>query len=247
VPADPRLALRDVALRLRAYQQFKKTNSGGKRELLDLLKSGQIQAAFDYPSTLGPKIAIPAKFWLGIPTGRFQKKLTWKSQSSDREGGGHYLVEPAQFVNEYVTWLKSHVALNSGAGLTDDVAVEIASALASKLKQSEVYVPETEWDRFVRNPKLDITRVDEVPGKSTRGRDALRSWDVVLVEVAAELLARQLRGEHLDEHSTIASIALERAKKTLASNNPAPKVDTVAKKVSEILERINALAPDNAS
>jgi hypothetical protein len=246
VPADPRLALRDVALMLREYQPFKKTNSGGKRELLDLLKSGQIQAFFDYPSTLGPQIAIPAKFWLDIPSGQFQTLLVRKSGSSDRETSGHFLVKPAKFVNEYITWLKSHFPLNSSAGLTDDVAVEIASALASKLKQREVYVPETEWNRFV-DSKLDITRVDEVPGKSTRGRDALRSWDVVLVEVAAELLVRQLRGEHLDEHSTIASIALERAKKKLASNNPAPKVDTVAKKVSEILERINDLAPDNAS
>jgi hypothetical protein len=130
VPADPRLSLREVSLRLREYQQFEKTKSGGKRELLALLQDGQIRAAFDYPSILEPQIAIPAKFWLDIPSGQFQNKLYRRSRSSEREASGHFLVEPAKFVNEYVTWLKSHSPLNSSAGLTDDVATEIASALA---------------------------------------------------------------------------------------------------------------------
>jgi hypothetical protein len=246
VPADPRLSLRDVALRLREYQQFKKTNSGGKRELLALLQRGQIQAAFDYPSTLGPQIAIPAEFWLDIPTGQFQKKLTWKSRSSDREaGGGHILVKPANFVNEYVTWLKSNVALNSGAGLADDVVAEIASALASSHKQREAYVPEPEWDRFVLDSKLDIIKqADEAP-KSTRGRHSFTSWDVVLVEVAVELLARQLQGGRLDEHSKIAAIALARAEKKLAKNNPAPGFSAITNKISEIVRRMNDPEKEN--
>jgi hypothetical protein len=120
------------------------------------------------------------------------------------------------------------------------VATEIASALAnSKHKQREAYVTETEWGRFVRDSKLDIIKqADEAP-KSTRGRSSLTSWDVVLVEVAFELLARQLQGGRLDEHSKIAAIALARAEKKLAKNNPAPDIGTITRKISEIVKRMN--------
>ena len=107
---------------------------------------------------------------------------------------------------------QSHLALNSGAGLTDDVAAEVASALACNHKQREAYVPETEWDRFVRDSKLDVIKQDHEAPKSTRGRNSFTSWDVVLVEVAVELLARQLQGGRLNERSKIAAIALARAR-----------------------------------
>ena len=150
------------------------------------------------------------------------------------------MVEPAKFVNEYVTWLKSHLALNSGAGLTDDVATEIASALVGKRKQREAYVPETEWDRFVRDSKLDVIQHVNEPLKSTKGVKPLESWELILVEVAAELLAEQIKGSSDIIYSNIAEIALERAKKVVGDKR-VPKVETITKKVKEILKKRDGL------
>ena len=247
MPHDSRLLLRDVAIRLRAYEQFKKTSSGGKRELFGLLQSGKIQAVFDYPSALGPQVGIPATFWLGIPSGQFQTKLARRSQSSNGEVSGHFLVRPKDFIGEYVTWLETHLVANASEDLTQSVTKEVASALAGNSERREAYILEKEWDRFVRESNLDVIKhADEAP-KSTRGKHALTSWDVVLVEVAVELLARQVQGESLTQHSKIAAIALARAEKKLANNNPAPDIGTITKKIAEILGRLSELTKDTTN
>jgi hypothetical protein len=70
----------------------------------------------------------------------------------------------------------------------------------------------------------------------------LESWEVVLVELAAEMLARQAQGLRLDEKSKIAAQALARSK--VPKKHELPKVDTVAKKISEILEKMDGPIAD---
>jgi hypothetical protein len=120
------------------------------------------------------------------------------------------------------------------------VHTEIARALASKHKQREAYVTETEWDRFVRDSKLDVIQHFNEPLKSTKGIKPLESWELILVEVAAELLAEQIKGSSDISYSNIAEIALERAKKVVGDKR-VPKVETIAKKVNEILKKRDSL------
>jgi hypothetical protein len=231
-------------MRLRAYQQFKTTTSGGKRELFGLLQAGKIQAVFDYPSAFGPQLTIPVEFWLGIPSGRFQTRLTRKSRSSNPGAGGHFLVKPTNFINEYVKWLRNHFAPDADEHLMQRVTEEVASALTSKTKHREAYVLETEWDRFVTDSEIDLIQHDNVAVKSNKGVKALESWEVILVEVAAELLAEQIRTGLSDiDRTKIAGIALERAKKIVGEKR-VPKTDAITKKIREILEKKNSLIHD---
>lgn len=121
--------------------------------------------------------------------------------------------------------------------------MELTSAFGNMNRRKEAYVLESEWTRFV-DAKLGADQVAEVSAKTTRGRHALTSWDVVMVEVAVELLTRLGRGERLDEPSKMAEIALLQAKDKLAENNPAPGHSAVTKKISEILQRVNGATPD---
>ncbi len=73
---DSRMSLREAAQRLVGYNRFKKTNTRGKRELLKLLQTGEIGAAFDFPSNARPRIDIPAQYWNDTPTGDFLAQLT---------------------------------------------------------------------------------------------------------------------------------------------------------------------------
>jgi len=198
-------------------------------------------AAFDFPSEARPRIDIPPKFWVDIRSGDFEAQLI---SNTNRGKVGQFLVKPANFIHQYAAWFSdNYIGEETSAERRTSAKVELTSALAGMSTKKDVYILETEWARFVDAGLGQAEHHDE-PQKSTRGLHSLRSWDVVLMEVAVELLARQLRGDRLDEPSKIAEVALAKAKKNLAENNPAPLVGTIAKKISEILKRTNELSTD---
>jgi hypothetical protein len=120
----------------------------------------------------------------------------------------------------------------------------LASAFVNMNKKREVYILESEWGRFVRDAGLEKVEHHDEPGKSTKGRRPLEAWEVVLVEVASELLARQALGLSLEEQqSTIAAIALSRAEK-LKKGASFPEVETVTKKIRQILDGRDVLQKD---
>lgn len=237
---DPRIPLREAATRLAGYPGFRKTSTHGRRELLRLLQTGQITAAFNFPSKAGPRIEITGNFWVETTSGDFDGQLI---SNSRRGKHGQFLVKPVKFIDQYTSWFSDNY-LRDGISTEKRTGAdaELASALASVRRSREAYILESEWARFV-DSNIGVQKVDEVSPPSPRGRNALTSWDVVLAEVAVELLRRQALGERLDEHKRIAEIALKRSKPKLAENNPAPEVGTVAKKISEILEQTNEPAP----
>jgi len=241
--SDSRMPLREAAERLAGYNQFRETRTGGKRELLKLLQTEKIQATFDFPSSARPPIDIPAQYWRDRPSGDFLAQLTSRSRSGKQ---GQYLLEPIQFVEQYKDWYAQKYVPAEGAGLhTSAAGDEFASALAGIISKREAYILEPEWERFIQTSQLDEHRVSQSPVKSNVGVKALRSWDVVCVELAVELLGRWKRGIALDEYTDIAKSALQRAAEKLATGNPAPSIDTVARKVSEIVERVNQATDGN--
>jgi hypothetical protein len=231
---DARLTLREVAGRLSGYRQFKETRTRGRQELLKLLQADEIRAAFYFPSAAKPRILIPAEWWLDVPSGRFQSKLTWNSQRGQRR---QFLVEPAKFAGPYAAWFAGNYPdRGRSAETAASVSAELASALINMNKKREVYILESEWGRFVRDAGLEKVEHHDEPGKLTKGRRPLEAWEVVLVEVASELLARQALGLSLEEQqSTIAAVALSRAEK-LKKGASFPEIETVTKKIRQILD-----------
>jgi hypothetical protein len=204
MPKEARLILREVARRLFGYHRYRQTLTRGKQELLQLLRDGDIKAAFDFPSTAHPSISIPAEFWLDVKSGRFQDLLTWSSGKRRQ-----FLVQPAKFIDQYVGWFDgSYHDGPSGGEPLPDASAELASALVNVNTKREAYILESEWARFVHDAGLEQVEHHEEPAKSTRGRRPLEAWEVILVEVAKELLARQMQGRKLEEEqSMIAAIS----------------------------------------
>jgi hypothetical protein len=231
---DPRIPLREAALRLAGYPQFRKTNTRGRRELLRLLQTEQIRAAFHFPSKAGPGIDITGNFWMDTKSGHFDGQLI---SNSRRGKHGQFLVKPVKFIDQYTSWFSDNY-LRDGISTEKRMSADavLASALANIRRSREAYILESEWARFVTS-KVGVEQANARPPKSTRGKRALTSWDVVLVEVAVELLRRQMRGQRVDEPLRIAEIALKQSKDKLAENNPPPEVGTVAKKSLKFLNR----------
>jgi hypothetical protein len=243
---DARLTLREVAGRLCGYRQFQKTRTRGRQELLKLLQAGEIRAAFDFPSTARPSILIPAEWWLDVRSGQFQSKLTWSSRRGQRR---QFLVEPAKFIGQYVGWFHgSYLGGRSSGESPTDASSELASALTRVNSKQEAYILEGEWAHFVDDAGLEQVEHHDEPTKWSRGRRALGAWEIVLVEVASELLARQGRGLSLEEEqSRVAANAVARAEKLTKRGALIPKVETVTKKIRLILDKKDELSAVDSS
>jgi hypothetical protein len=186
---DDRIPLREAARRLTGYGRFRHSRTRGKQELLKLLQKGEVTATFDFPSAARPSIAIPAKFWLDFPSGDFNKQLI---SSASHGKHGQFLVRPGKFVDRYVEWFKFHYFDLTGKPPTD-ISAELAAALTGVKEQRESYILESEWARFVRDAGFAQIEHHEAVQKSPKGLKALESWEVVLVEVAAECLCDSRR------------------------------------------------------
>ena len=141
---DDRIILREVALRLQAFKDFRNSRSRGRLDLLGFLRSGELTAQFIYPSLKAPEIAIPQAYWMKIKSGDFQTALT---RNLDSKRKGDYLVYAQDFAGQYASWLKSE-------GLGSDVP-EIESAIKVTEEKCEVFVLESEWTRFCKDKGLD--------------------------------------------------------------------------------------------
>jgi hypothetical protein len=235
---DARIPLREAATRLADYRRYQKTRSGGKRELLQLLQGQQVRAVFDFPSDARLRIGIPANFWIATHSGEFLAQLT---SNSKRGKHGQFLINPAKFIAQYVAWFSNEYL---GEGISEErratAAAEVASALVGMKTEKEACILESEWARFVQDTGLDQAEHHNEAAKSNKGRKPREGWDVVFVEVASEMLARQKLGQGL-EQLKIAKVALSRAR---ASGHTLDlKPDTVAKKIREIMDRSDQYAP----
>lgn len=233
------MSLREAANRLAGYGQFRRTGSRGTRELLKLLQSQKIRAAFDFPSEARSRIDIPARFWLDTSSGDFQNQLY-----SRHRRHGQFLIDPAKFIDQYAAWFSdNYLGERISPERRTTAAAEVTSALVGIKTKKEVYILESEWARFVKDNGLDEAEHWNEVARSTRGRRPREGWEIVLVEVAAEMLARQAQGQIIeDKQSRIAEGALSRAK--LPSGAALElKRDTVAKKISEILTKTDKLGP----
>jgi hypothetical protein len=186
------------------------------------------------------RIDIPSKFWIDTHSGDFLAQLTTRS---GRGRHGQFLIDPAKFIEQYATRFSDDYL---GEGINKErqatAAAEVASALVGMKTKKEAYILESEWARFVQDIGLDqVEHRDEIV-RSNKGRRPREGWDIVLVEVASEMLARQERGELLEgQQSKIAEGALARVK--ASGRQVKLEIATVAKKISDILDRKHRFGP----
>ena len=96
--AERIIALREVAIRLARIRRLR----AGKipvPALLGLLKSGELNAGFQFPGATVTWIPIPTSYWTGISTHKF-RSLQYKA--GDKHKKGTYEVKIAEFIDEYL-------------------------------------------------------------------------------------------------------------------------------------------------
>jgi hypothetical protein len=236
---EERAFLLEIAKRLPGYRRFRSSTTGGRRELLKLLQQGEIGAVFDFPSMARPSIPISREFWLDVRSGDFNNRLAWDTKK--RQGRSQFLVEPAKFAEQYVRWFAERY-LHVQSELSSDVSAELVSALRNMNSNKECFVLEGEWTRFVRDAGLGQVEHEQEVSKSPGGVKAFDSWEVVLVELAAILLAKQAQALSLEESkSQMATDAIVRATKIAKKGARIPEIDTVVRKINSILKSKNSL------
>jgi hypothetical protein len=218
---DDRIALRELAEKLMFIGPFRHSNTRGRAELLRLLISGKLVARFDFPSNERPPIAVPAAYWKNdVKSGEFRKALDSKTKNK-----GDYVVNPNLFANEYLNWFSRDHRLPEHVD-------ELSAALRAGSTKAEVYVSAKDWEQFT-SQGLDTTQHSTEDQKSSRGKSENTNWSAVLVEVAVELLNSSR--DYRPITKVIASHALERV--LPRGGTQLPKVETVSKKVDEIIHR----------
>jgi hypothetical protein len=220
--AEDRIPLRELGERLVLYEPYRKSESRGRFELLELLRSEKLIARFDYPSNERPQINVPTAHWLNVKMNEFRKALDGNSKNK-----GDYLVVPSQFANEYLNWFSQDHRLPEHVD-------ELSAALGAGSTKAEVYVSAKDWKQFITQEGLDTTQHYTENQKSSRGQWENPNWSAILVEVAVELLNANRDSRPVTK--VIAGNALSRV--TARGKTKLPNADTVGKKVDEIIHQI---------
>jgi hypothetical protein len=219
---EDHMALRELGERLTHTSRYRNSPSRGRAELLGLLRSGKLIARFDFPSNERPQIPVPAAYWKNdVKKGEFRKAL-----DSTKINKGDYIVNPSRFANEYLSWFLQDHRLPEHAD-------ELSVALRAGGAEAEVYVLAKDFEQFIAQEGLDTTQHSTKDQKSSRGQWENPNWSAILVEVAVELLNASQGTRPLTKE--IAANALERV--APRGKSTLPTIDTVGKKVDEIIHR----------
>src|SRR4051794_20833914 len=99
------LSLREVARRLRGFEQFAKAGSTlAKTELLNLLQTGKLTASAIAPTHAAPFLDLPSRFWITFSPIRFDRI---EKNSTKRRPGVLY-VEMREIADHYAKWFETH-------------------------------------------------------------------------------------------------------------------------------------------
>jgi hypothetical protein len=219
---EDHIALRELGQKLMVFGPYRDSTSQGRAELLKLLRSAKLIARFDFPSNERPQISVPVAYWRDVKIGEFRKAL-----DSTKRNKGDYIVNPSRFANEYLSWfLQDHRLPEHADELS--VALQVGSA------EAEVYVLAKDIEQFISQEGLDTTQHSTTPQKSSRGQSENKNWSAILVEVAVELL--KANRDSRPDPNVIAANA--RKQVTAREKTEHPKIDTIRKKVDEIISRV---------
>jgi hypothetical protein len=171
------ITLREVALRLAKIER-PGTAGIADGQLLSLLKSGELQAGFDFPGYSRRWVPIPMDYWLKIDSRQFRsirrdEKCTFKVRLSD-------------VVDSFLELVFDSTRPSlSTASLQD----EFRSALTAASRRYEVVVQASKWKKYLERHQLAEPALRSPPMKGRGGRNPLPAWNRLAVIIPAYLLA----------------------------------------------------------
>jgi hypothetical protein len=168
------ISLHDAGRRLAELHGSREQVACGR--LLGLLKTGQINAGFQFPagSTLS-WIAIPAHYWAKVSSNKF--KIIRYSKTSPKSGA--LTVRLSEFAEEVVT------QLNEAPGREQAASDKWKEVLAATSHRYEVVIIEADWINYLNQHNLTEPG-PEIESKS--GRNQKKGWRDVSVIIGAYII-----------------------------------------------------------
>lgn len=214
--SDVRLALGEVAARLRSSYKYKRSTSAGRNELLNLLMNGSLKAKIEFSTTGRPSFYIPSAYWKDVVLGQFRQAL---NRDKNKGKTGDYLIKPAEMAASYADWF-----FNNGSNRD-----ELITVLRAAARRIPVYVLEKDWNKFVEETQLDTREVTNVQARSRAGKREHEKWAAILVQVASILIAEKGTKDRAAE-----DVAKEAVSRLDEKDPSIPGTGAIAEKVREI-------------
>jgi hypothetical protein len=226
MPHDVANSLRDIALRLNKFREFKTPRQIADGPLLSLLRGGKLTARIQYPGRPEIWVGIPVSYWADVTFDQIRSLRRGKG----RDLVGNYKIETSSASEELACELLK--LANEGSANPEArmawTAEEIKRVLAASGRH-EVVVFESDWQEFVKAEKL-------VEAGDPRGRREKTGWKKLSVIVGAYFFDRASNPpDHPDNDDQIAAEILELAIKEGIPDLPTQ--DTMRGFVSNILSR----------
>jgi hypothetical protein len=233
--AEPVISLREVARRL--PKVLKLPNKTAASRLLSLLKSGDLEAGFQFPGRATRWIPISTRYWVGIGTDKIQSLV---HERGNKKRSGTYKVRISEFGDELVRAVKQGLDQDRTGNQSDTLASaildEVQRALSVASDRYEVCITEDAWNDYLRRHNL------EEPAPYIRrkgGRKEKPSWRELSIIIGAYLLKHnavtqeEMKLEHAAQN--IHKIALERGISEL------PAWQTIKDHLSQIRSEVDLL------
>lgn len=226
---DVELTLRDIAVRLGQIPQVDSYYSFAARELLTLLRTGELRALAYFPSQMITQLPIHPDYWRSISNRRFRK-----IESSDKPGRkGTYTLPARDLYESYLEALLCPTSESLGAEL-DAVKNDLKSVQDKLNSFCEVLVRQSEWNRFLsENGYTEETEEevseDERPEGETRGRPHKNWRDMIPYFVC--VLGEKI--ENAEKYEALATEIRELAMKDKIVQ--VPEVSTLKDEVSKVI------------
>jgi hypothetical protein len=231
MPHDVANSLRDIALRLNRFSEFKSPRNIADGALLSLLKAGKLTAKIQYPGRPEVWLAIPLSYWANVSSDQIRSLRRGKGKNLV----GDYKIETSSISGEFaheLLQLSEQDKLNPEAS-TAWIEQEIKQLLAAS-GPHEAVVFESEWQEFVTDEKLAETG-------GPRGRRERTSWAKLSPIIGAYFLSRGANPPNYPDNDD--QMAAEIRQQAIKENiKDLPSQVTLRGVVSEILSRAQSIS-----
>jgi hypothetical protein len=219
------ISFREVARRLGELRKPRRIIDPDK--LLSLLKSGELNAGFEFPGqNIAPWIPIPQNYWLTVHMHKFHS-LNFDSYDSK---SGTFTVRISEFSEELTKSLTESIKDAS------KIAAELSYALANSNRPYEVVVTDKEWASYLERNDL---RYPILESKKAAGRHEKASWAHLSVIIGAYIVKHFRETKEPLRASKVASIIHQLAEDEEISD--LPSTPTIEDHISNILKKANSL------
>jgi hypothetical protein len=226
MPSDVAHPLREIALRLNRFREFRSSRPIADVALLSLLKGGKLTAKIQYPGRQEIWVPISVGYWANVDSDQIRSLRRGKGKNLI----GNYKIETSSVSEELARELLKIADQNKAdpeirvAGIAEEIKRVLAAS-----GHHEAVIFESEWQKFVKAEGL-------AEAGEPRGRREKTSWAKLSPIIGAFFLERGKNPPDIPEKDEqIAAAILELAVKEDIKD--LPDRDTLRGVVSKILSR----------